>query len=139
MEFFLVTAGMVIFIVLVLVVLGRAYPGSGADLLDWKPTRDYETEFQLEEDDVQQMIAAQNAYRRKRGAKELTEMDAERMAREDQRVREKRPDGRAVAVRDRSQAARALPRGRIAVTDRGAGAAGRLRLSRASARGGAAG
>ena len=89
MEFFLVSTGMVAFIVLVLVLLGRSYPGSGADLLDWKPARDYETEFKLEADDVQQMIAAQNAYRRRRGAKELTEMDAERMAREDQRVRER--------------------------------------------------
>ena len=89
MEFFLVTTGMVAFIVLVLVLLGRSYPGSGADLLDWKPARDYETEFQLEEDDVKQMIAAQNRYRKKRGAEELTEMDAERMAREDQRVRER--------------------------------------------------
>jgi len=89
MEFFLVSTGMVAFIVLVLVLLGRSYPGSGADLLDWKPTRDYETEFELEEDDVQQMIAAQNRYRRKRGAEELTELDAERMAREDQRVRER--------------------------------------------------
>ena len=35
------------------------------------------------------MIAAQNAYRRRRGARELTELDAERMAREDQRVRER--------------------------------------------------
>lgn len=89
MEFFLVTIGMVAFIVLVLVLLARSYPGSGADLLDWKPARDYETEFKLEEDDVQQMIAAQNRYRRKRGADELTERDAERMAREDQRVRER--------------------------------------------------
>lgn len=89
MEFFLVTIGMVAFIVLVLVLLSRSYPGSGADLLDWKPTRDYETEFKLEEDDIAQMIAAQNRYRRKRGAEELTEMDAERMAREDQRVRQR--------------------------------------------------
>ena len=87
--FALVSLGMVVFIVLVLVLLARSYPGSGADLLDWKPARDYETEFQLEEDDVQQMIAAQNAYRRRRGARELTELDAERMAREDQRVRER--------------------------------------------------
>lgn len=102
MEFFLVSAGMVIFIVAVLVLLGRAYPGSGADLLDWKPTRDYETEFQLEEDDVQQMIAAQNAYRRKRGANELTEGDAERMAREDQRVRERgRMDEQSLSKLDR--------------------------------------
>lgn len=101
--FALVSIGMVVFIVLVLVLLGKNYPGSGADLLDWKPTRDYETEFQLEEDDISQMIAAQNAYRRKRGASELTEMDAERMAREDQRVRERgRMDQDSLEKLDRS-------------------------------------
>jgi hypothetical protein len=86
-EFILVTTGMVAFIILVLVLLGRSYPGSGADLLDWKPTRDYETEVQLEQDDISQMLAAQNEYRRRRGARELTELDAERMAQEDNRVR----------------------------------------------------
>jgi len=89
MEFVLVTIGMVGFIILVLVLVARAYPGSGADLLDWKPTRDYETEIQLESDDISQMIAAQNAYRRKRGAEEMTEADAEEMAREDNRIRER--------------------------------------------------
>jgi hypothetical protein len=89
MEYVLVTTGMVAFIVLVLVLLGRAYPGSGADLLDWKPTRDYETEVQLEQDDIAQMLAAQNEYRRRRGAEELTERDAERMAQEDNRARER--------------------------------------------------
>lgn len=78
---------MVAFIVLVLVLLSRSYPGSGADLLDWKPTRDYETELQLEQDDIAQMLAAQNEYRRKRGAGEITEQDAERMAQEDNKVR----------------------------------------------------
>jgi hypothetical protein len=87
MEFVLLTSGMVLFIVLVLVLLGRSYPGSGADLLDWKPTRDYETEVQLEQDDIAQMLAAQNEYRRRRGAAEITELDAERMAAEDNRVR----------------------------------------------------
>ena len=87
MEFVLITLGMVLFIVLVLVLLARSYPGSGADLVDWKPQRDYETEFQLEQDDISQMLAAQNEYRRKRGAEELTERDAERMAAEDNRVR----------------------------------------------------
>ncbi|HKJ35688.1 MAG TPA: hypothetical protein VKA36_03890 [Solirubrobacterales bacterium] len=87
MEFVLVTLGMVAFIVLVLVLLSRSYPGSGADLLDWKPTRDYETELQLEQDDIAQMLAAQNEYRRKRGAGEITEQDAERMAQEDNKVR----------------------------------------------------
>jgi hypothetical protein len=87
MEFIFVTTGMVLFIVLVLVLLGRSYPGSGADLLDWKPTRDYETEVQLEQDDIAQMLAAQNEYRRRRGAEEITAVDAERMAAEDNQIR----------------------------------------------------
>ena len=89
MDFILVSAGMIGFIVLCLVLLARAYPGSGADLVDWKPTRSHEVEAQLEIDDVQQMIAAQNEYRRKRGAAEITEEDAERMAREDEAIRER--------------------------------------------------
>ena len=102
MGFALASIGAVLLIVLVLVLIARAYPGSGADLVDWKPTRDYETEFQLEADDISQMIAAQNAYRRRRGAKELTELDAERMAREDQRVRERgRRDETSLAKLDK--------------------------------------
>jgi hypothetical protein len=89
MEFILVTMLMLGAIVLVLVLLARAYPGSGADLVDWRPTRSHEVEAQLEIDDVQQMIAAQNEYRRRRGAAEITEEDAERMAREDEAVRER--------------------------------------------------
>jgi len=89
MEFILVSFGMVALIVIVLVLLARAYPGSGADLVDWKPTRSYEDEAMLELEDVQQMIDAQNAYRRKRGAPELTEADAHRMAREDEALRER--------------------------------------------------
>lgn len=89
MEFILITLGMVGFIVLVLVLLARAYPGSGADLLDWKPTRSYEDEARLETEDIAQMIAAQNEYRRRRGAPDLTEEDARRMAGEDERVRER--------------------------------------------------
>lgn len=102
MDYILITLGMVVFIVAVLVLLARAYPGSGSDLLDWKPTRDYETEIQLEQDDIAQMIAAQNDYRRRRGAEELTEADAQRMAREDQRVRKRgRFDEEALAELDR--------------------------------------
>ena len=48
MDFVLITVVMIALIVLVLVLLARAYPGSGADLVDWKPTRSYETEVQLE-------------------------------------------------------------------------------------------
>jgi hypothetical protein len=89
MEFIVISLAMVGFLVLCLVLLARAYPGSGADLVDWKPTRSHEVEAQLEVDDVQQMIEAQNEYRRKRGASQLTEEDAERMAREDDAVRER--------------------------------------------------
>jgi len=58
-----------------LVLLARLYPGSGADLLDWGPTRSYETELELEAEDIDQMIEAQNRYRRKRGEREITEND----------------------------------------------------------------
>ena len=80
---------MIGFIVLALVLIARAYPGSGADLVDWKPTRSHELEARLEVDDVQQMLDAQNEYRRRRGAADLTEDDANAMAREDEAVRER--------------------------------------------------
>ena len=96
MDFIVISLVGVAFLVLLLVLLARAYPGSGADLVDWKPTRSYEVEAQLEVDDVQQMIDAQNEYRRRRGAKEITEADAHAMAREDEQIRE-----RARQVRDK--------------------------------------
>src|SRR5436190_17314431 len=80
---------MVGFIVLLLVLLARAYPGSGADLVDWRPTRSPEVEAELEVEDVDQMIEAQNSYRRRRGAPDLTADDADRMAREDEAIRER--------------------------------------------------
>lgn len=89
MEFALVMLGLVGLLVLLLVLVARAYPGSGADLVDWKPTRSYEDEARLEVEDVQQMLDAQNEYRRRRGAEDLTEADAERMAREDEEIRER--------------------------------------------------
>jgi hypothetical protein len=89
MEFMLITLAMVGFIVLCLVLLARAYPGSGADLVDWRPSRSPELEAQLEMDDVSQMIEAQNKMRRRRGKPDLTEADAERMAKEDEAVRER--------------------------------------------------
>ncbi len=53
--------------------LGRYYPGSGAEQLDWRPTRSPETEIQNEIDDLDQMLEATNARRRARGKPELTE------------------------------------------------------------------
>ena len=89
MDFIFLTLGMVGFIVLVLVLLARAYPGSGADLVDWQPTRSYEDEARLETEDIQQMIEAQNEMRRRRGERELTREDAARMAQEDEGIRER--------------------------------------------------
>jgi hypothetical protein len=88
-DFVLLSLVLVGMIVIFVVVVASAHPGSGADLVDWKPTRSAELEAQLEIDDVQQMLEAQNEYRRRRGAEELTEEDAERMAREDQAIRQR--------------------------------------------------
>ena len=63
----IVLGGILLIVVGLLVLLARLYPGTGADLLDWGPTRSYEHEIELEMQDVEQMIEAQNAYRRKRG------------------------------------------------------------------------
>jgi hypothetical protein len=88
MEFVLLTFAMLALLFVVLIGLARMTSNhSVAELLDWKPTRSYETEAQLEVDDVQQMIEAQNAMRRRRGAKELTEEDVRRKAAEDEQVR----------------------------------------------------
>jgi hypothetical protein len=64
---------LIVAMVLALMALGKWYPGSGADVLDWKPTRSLEAEIELEQDDVQQMIEAQNERRRRTGRPERTE------------------------------------------------------------------
>ena len=89
MEFMLVSTAMIVLVVVVLVLLGNAYPGSGADLVDWKPTRSFEDEARLELDDVQQMMDAQNEMRRRRGAAAITDADLQRMVDEDEAVRER--------------------------------------------------
>ena len=93
MDFILLSLGLVALIVGVLVLLARAYPGSGADLVDWRPIRSYEDEARLEGEDIQQMIEAQNVMRRRRGKPDLTAADASRMAREDQEIRERQRSG----------------------------------------------
>jgi hypothetical protein len=70
--------------------LGRWYPGSGADVLDWKPTRSMETEVELELDDIDQMLEAQNERRRARGEPERTEQDIRDMVAEHEREQAER-------------------------------------------------
>ena len=74
-------------VVLILLALGKWYPGSGAEQVDWKPTRSPELEAELELDDVQQMLDAQNERRRRSGRPEITEEDVEAQVREDERWR----------------------------------------------------
>jgi hypothetical protein len=64
-------------VLLVLLALGKYYPGSGAEQLDWKPTRSIETEVELELDDIDQMLEAQNERRRRRGERERTQEEIE--------------------------------------------------------------
>jgi hypothetical protein len=80
----IIVVGGLLIVVGLLVLLARLYPGTGADLLDWGPTRSYEHEVELEMQDVEQMLEARNAYRRKRGEPEITEQEfREDVAREE--------------------------------------------------------
>jgi len=56
-----------------LLLLGLLHPRTGAQALDWRPTRSAELEVQNEIDDLDQMLEATNARRRRRGEPELTE------------------------------------------------------------------
>lgn len=87
MWFVLGTLGVLAVIVGVLLVVGHFYPGSSADLVDWKPTRSPDVEAQNEIDDVRQMLEAQNEMRRRRGAPELTEEELQAGVAEDERLR----------------------------------------------------
>jgi hypothetical protein len=81
------TLALIAFMVGVLVLVGRFYPGSNAELIDWKPTRSPEVEAQNEIDDIRQMMEAQNEMRRRRGAPELTEAELQEKVAEDERLR----------------------------------------------------
>ena len=75
--FTFIVAGGLGALIVVLLLIGKFYPGSGAEVLDWKPTRSPEVEIQNEIDDTAQMIAAQNVLRAKRGLPERTTDDVE--------------------------------------------------------------
>ena len=56
-----------------LVLLGLFHERTGPQALRWEPTRSAELEVQNEIDDLDQMLEAANARRRRRGEAELTE------------------------------------------------------------------
>lgn len=95
MGFVLASLGMVLFMAGVLVVVGRFYPGSGADLVDWKPTRSPRVEAENEIEDIRQMVEAQNEMRRRRGVPEIDEAElrAEVEREELERLRRRHPYG----------------------------------------------
>jgi hypothetical protein len=81
--FTVVFGGLLLFFVVTVLLLGLFSERSARDYLDWKPTRSPEVEAQNELDDVEQMIAAQNELKRRRGAPEISEQEIERRVRED--------------------------------------------------------
>jgi hypothetical protein len=82
-----VLGGLMLALLVGVLALGIFSPRSPREYLDWKPTRSPEAEAENEVDDVAQMIAAQNALRRRRGAPDLTAEEIERRVREDEEQR----------------------------------------------------
>ncbi len=87
-EFSIFVLGMGVLALAVFLALGRWYPGSGAEQVDWRPTRSPELEAQNELDDVDQMLETQNERRRASGRPELTEDDIRERVAEDERLRD---------------------------------------------------
>ena len=77
-----------------LLALGKWYPGSGAEQVDWKPTRSPELEVELEIQDVDEMLEAANERRRASGRPEISEDGIrEEIADEERKLRETLGDG----------------------------------------------
>ena len=75
--FTLVSTVLVGALIVTVVLLGVFSKRSALDILDWKPTRSPEAEAEDEVDDIEQMIAAQNELRRRRGKPERSLEDIE--------------------------------------------------------------
>jgi hypothetical protein len=76
-------------LVLALYLLGRYFPGSGAEQLDWRPSRTYDQKVMAEIEDLDQMLEAANVRRRRRGKPELTEHGINQRVREDMTAAQK--------------------------------------------------
>lgn len=75
--FALVMLAMVAGLLVALVLLGLFHPRTGAQTLDWRPTRSPEQEMQNEIDDLEQLLEAVNRRRRARGQQELSAAELE--------------------------------------------------------------
>jgi hypothetical protein len=87
-EFGVFVFGSLIAVFLIFYAIGKWYPGSGAEQVDWRPTRSPEVEAELEMEDMQQMLDAQNERRRRTGRPEITEEDVADRVEEDRRWRD---------------------------------------------------
>ena len=87
--------GVMVALALLLVVflaIGKWYPGTGAEVLDWKPARSYEDEIRLEMEDIDEMLEASNERRRRTGRPELTEDQVRQEVEQDLMDQQQRQD-----------------------------------------------
>jgi hypothetical protein len=97
--FVLVLVGFLLAMVIALVLIGHFYPGSGMEQLGMRSAREItERREELEAEDLEQMLAAHNARRRRRGEAEVTVEDLELRVVQDRRELEQR---RAAYMADR--------------------------------------
>ncbi|RKQ85001.1 hypothetical protein C8N24_6635 [Solirubrobacter pauli] len=75
--FTLVSTVIVAGVFVTVILLGVFSKRSALEILDWKPTRSAEAEAEAEVDDIEQMVEAQNALRRRRGKPERSLEDIE--------------------------------------------------------------
>ena len=68
--FLAMVLGLPMVILAICLLAGHLHKDGYAELLDWKPTRSPQREVELELSELDQMLAAQNRYRRRRGAPE---------------------------------------------------------------------
>jgi hypothetical protein len=85
--FVAIVMGGLALLVLAVLALGLLYPGSGAEQVDWRPTRSPELEARNEVDDHVQMLDAINARRRSRGEADLDPAEIDRRVAEDRLLR----------------------------------------------------
>ena len=86
----LIWVGIVLALGVAFWLVGRFYPGSGLEQIGQRSAREIvEQREALEADDLDQMLTAYNARRRRRGEKELTSSDLELRVAEDMRVRDR--------------------------------------------------
>jgi len=79
-------------LLLIFLAIGKWYPGTGAEVLDWQPTRSYEDEIRLEMEDIDEMLEASNERRRRTGRPELTEEQVRQQVERDLMEQQERQD-----------------------------------------------